>query len=52
MGTGLRPGAKALDKPLDPEAGVPVLDSTGTARLSAYFKHVGADVRRLCGAGD
>ena len=28
MGAGLRPGAKAPDKPPDPNAGAPVLDST------------------------
>ena len=28
MGAGLRPGAKAPDKPPDPKAGAPVLDST------------------------
>ena len=28
MGAGLRPRAKATDKPPDPDAGAPVLDST------------------------
>ena len=32
MGAGLRPGAKATDKPPDPEASAPVLDSTEIAR--------------------
>ena len=31
MGAGLRPGAKATDKPPDPDAGAPVLDSTGVS---------------------
>ena len=34
MGAGLRPGAKATDKPPDPEAGAPVLDSTHSHPVS------------------
>ena len=38
MGAGLRPGAKAPDKPPDPKAGAPVLDSTARCRsLSVDF---------------
>ena len=47
MGAGLRAGAKAPDKPPDPKAGAPVLDSTKMACLSINFECARATVRRL-----
>ena len=41
MGAGLRPGAKATDKPPDPDAGAPVLDSTRAEMSERIFRGIG-----------
>ena len=47
MGAGLRPGAKATDKPPDPEASAPVLDSTRAIWLYLRFTLSLRDVEDL-----